>query len=246
LYLLYLDDSGSAGNADERYFVLGGVSVFERQVHWLCQELETRLAEFGFPEPEIPNIELRATNILTGKNRWRRIERARREQLLENCLGTIHRLQGVCRVFAVAVDKKAVSPEDPVAYAFEQLTNRFDRFLLREHRRGNTQRGLIILDNCSDKNTLRQLASSMKRDGHRWGDVRNIADVPLFVDSKATRTIQYADLVAHAVWRKYEKIGRPILRLNPRPIRQRGWRNSWFGALQSSRRQLRVPRVRLT
>ena len=32
-----------------------------------------------------------------------------------------------------------------------------------------------------------------------------ILEVPLFVDSKATRGIQYADLVAYALWRKYER-----------------------------------------
>ena len=32
-----------------------------------------------------------------------------------------------------------------------------------------------------------------------------MADVPLFVDSRATRIIQYADLVAYALWRKFEK-----------------------------------------
>ena len=37
------------------------------------------------------------------------------------------------------------------------------------------------------------------------GVVRNLADVPLFVDSRATRCIQYADLVAYAMWRKFEK-----------------------------------------
>ncbi len=29
--------------------------------------------------------------------------------------------------------------------------------------------------------------------------------MPFFVDSKATRLIQYADLVSYALWRKFEK-----------------------------------------
>ena len=33
----------------------------------------------------------------------------------------------------------------------------------------------------------------------------NLADVPFFVDSRATRGIQYADLVSYAIWRKYEE-----------------------------------------
>lgn len=40
--------------------------------------------------------------------------------------------------------------------------------------------------------------------GTRWGDLRNMAEVPLFVDSRASRIVQLADLVAWAVWRRYE------------------------------------------
>jgi hypothetical protein len=34
--------------------------------------------------------------------------------------------------------------------------------------------------------------------------MRNIAEVPLFVDSKASRLIQLADLIAFSMWRRYE------------------------------------------
>ncbi len=44
MHLLYLDDSGAVGNANEQYLVLGGVSVFETQSHWITQELD-KLAE---------------------------------------------------------------------------------------------------------------------------------------------------------------------------------------------------------
>ena len=37
------------------------------------------------------------------------------------------------------------------------------------------------------------------------GTMTNLVDVPLFVDSRATRCVQYADLVAYAMWRKYER-----------------------------------------
>ncbi len=42
MHLLYLDDAGSVGNAGERYLVLGGVSVFEAQSHWITQQLDMR------------------------------------------------------------------------------------------------------------------------------------------------------------------------------------------------------------
>lgn len=40
MYLLYLDDSGSSGNQNEDYFVLGGVAVPENSLRWLSYELE--------------------------------------------------------------------------------------------------------------------------------------------------------------------------------------------------------------
>ena len=49
MHLLYLDDSGAVSNAHEQNLVLGGVSVFEAQSHWITQQLDT-LAENIDPE----------------------------------------------------------------------------------------------------------------------------------------------------------------------------------------------------
>jgi len=40
MYLLYLDDAGSPGNAEEEYFVLGGICVYEAQVDWFNREID--------------------------------------------------------------------------------------------------------------------------------------------------------------------------------------------------------------
>jgi hypothetical protein len=109
------------------------------------------------------------------------------------------------RIFAAAIHKAAVSPEDPMEYAFEQICNRFDRFLHRLHLQNDTQRGLIILDKSSYETSLQSLAREFRTDGHRWGQLRNISDVPLFVDSRATRMIQYADMIAYALRIYYER-----------------------------------------
>ena len=54
----------------------------------------------------------------------------------------------------------------------------------------------------TERMRLQSLAAEFKAVGHSWGVTHNLADVPLFVDSRATRLIQYADLVAYAMWRK--------------------------------------------
>ncbi|PPD25009.1 MAG: hypothetical protein CTY30_00890 [Methylocystis sp.] len=201
MHLLYLDDSGSVGNASDRHIVLAGLSVFERQGHWLSQSLDALAAEVWPDGPS--SLEFRGADILGGKKHWRGIAKETRKQVFQRALGIIAVSNNV-RLFGAAVHKAAISPEDPMEYAFEQVCNRFDRFLGRLHHHGDTQRGLIILDESAYETSLQGLAKNFRADGHRWGKIHNIADVPLFVDSKATRLIQCADLIAFAIRRYIE------------------------------------------
>lgn len=206
MYLLYLDDAGSATNPEEKHFVLAGIAVFERQVQWLQRELDNFASSLGNLDPD--NLELHGNEIFSGRGRtwWSRFFRSERRDIIRKGLLTSQTIRGDWRLFGVVVDKRHLSPEDPVEYAFEQICSRFDLYLKRLHRQGNTQRGLIILDKSSQETRLQALASEFMKVGLRWGDVtHNIADVPLFVDSRATRLIQYADLVAYAMWRKFER-----------------------------------------
>ena len=78
MYLLYLDESGN----DPRlpWFVLAGVSVPERQAHWIEQDLNDIAARFSADEPHA--VELHGNPMHKGNGRWRRVERARREQAI--------------------------------------------------------------------------------------------------------------------------------------------------------------------
>ena len=49
------------------------------------------------------------------------------------------------------------------------------------------------------------MVPSIPIEGNHWGNTLvNFAEVPLFLDSKMSRLIQLADLVAYALFRKYE------------------------------------------
>ena len=57
MHLLYVDESGNPdGDQDRcfvyRYFVLGGVAVFEREVYWIDEQVNTIAAKY-FPDAEI-------------------------------------------------------------------------------------------------------------------------------------------------------------------------------------------------
>ena len=46
MYLLYVDESGNPEGRDDRYFVLGGVAVFETQAYWINQEVDKLATQF--------------------------------------------------------------------------------------------------------------------------------------------------------------------------------------------------------
>lgn len=204
MHILYVDDSGHVENSNERYFVLGGISVFERGIYHTIQAAEDCVANFNLGPAE--DIELHGSPMYTGRNGvWQRIkERSRREQMIKDALSSFGNSSSV-RLFAVAVDKLAVAPEDPVQLAFEELCNRFNLFLQRNfNRKGEAHRGLIVMDESKHEKPLQALARRFRVAGGRWGSFRNLAEVPFFVDSQASRLVQLADLVAYATFRKYE------------------------------------------
>jgi len=210
VFILYLDDAGSVGNSADKHVVLAGVALFERQVHFLDLKLN-EIAEKICPDDPL-GLEFHANHILNGKKHWRRFsDKPTRRRHLANGLSVIDKLQGHRALFGVVVEKAAVSPQDAIEYAFEQICSRFDQFLERRNRslkKGDArekQRGLLIFDKSTRETRLQSLTREFRRNGHTWGKLRNFVDVPFFVDSEATRAIQYADMVAYALWRKYEK-----------------------------------------
>jgi hypothetical protein len=204
MYLMYADESGSLGDPTERYFVLAGVSVFEREPHWLERDLEAIAKRFDANEPE--TVELHGSPMRAGKGRWRHFPKADREQAIVDALshGVCQRHPGQVRLFAAVLEKRNFAGQDIAQVAFEQLSSRFDQFLGRLHQKGNTQRGLILFDKSSTEKRIQTLAKEFKTAGHSFGKTRNYAEVPVFIDSEASRLIQLADLVAYAIFRKFE------------------------------------------
>jgi hypothetical protein len=85
------------------------------------------------------------------------------------------------------------------------LVRRFDLYLVRRHNQGDTQRGLMVFDESRHETRLQTLLRSYKVEGGPFGRPRNMADVPLFADSRASRLLQLADFIAWATFRRYER-----------------------------------------
>lgn len=205
MYLLYLDGSGSVRNPNESHFVLAGIAVFERQIYHLISHSDEFVPSLDLGDPH--EIELHGSVMANGrKSPWKGLRRSERLELIQRSLALISNAHRSVRAFAVVVDKRAGLVADPVEYAFEEVCNRFNLFLSRHWRTtGKKDRGLIVMDKSHYEDALQGLARRFREEGTRWGALLNLAEVPLFVDSAASRLIQMADLLAWAVWRRYEQ-----------------------------------------
>lgn len=203
MHLLYLDDAGSAGNKSEDYLVLGGISVFEAQASFLTNELDKLASGISATNPH--DVEFHASEIFSRRTEpWNKMGKDDAKGVLKAVLGVLATSYDSAKAFACAVHKASFPNRDPLQLAFEDLCSRFDRYLSRLHAAGDRQRGMIILDESSHETTLQEMARDFRRLGTQWGVIRNLAETPLFVDSRASRCVQLADHVAYAVFRRYQ------------------------------------------
>lgn len=201
MYLLYVDESGTPESADEKYFVLGGIAMHEQRPYWLSEGLN-KLEQKFFSAGE--KVEFHAQAITAHADEpWHSMSSQSRTAILDDLCTAISTSGPKVALFGVAIEKS--SNHEPVLRAFEEICNRFDLYLKRLHAQGDTQRGLIIFDESRYESTLQTLLKHYRETGTRFGKVKNFADVPFFADSKSTRMLQLADLVAYAVFRRYER-----------------------------------------
>lgn len=205
MYLLYTDESGSVDDPNADIFVLAGICIFERQTHWLDDKL-TQIASRFYPEsPE--DIELHAGPMRTGRDGWDQFYPTDRVLAVVDTLKLLNNQQLRMRVFACVIQKSLFPRAEIVPTAFEKIANGFDDYLAacyHQSKGKNPQRGIVIFDKATFEQNVQLLTKVFKSEGHANGRLRNFAEVPLFLDSKASRLIQMADMVAYWIYRHYQ------------------------------------------
>lgn len=203
MYFLYLDDSGSPKNTTEDYFVLGGIVLHEDNLRWLMRKLDL-LAERIYPSNPT-ELEFHAAECYRGVEQpWKVMSKPDRIKIIKDVLLSIEDGRNTIQVFGCAVHKESFPHEDPVEKAFEDISSRFSYFIEHHPVKDQEQKGLIIIDKSSYELGLQSLVKGFRASGNRWGrQLRNICDVPMFIDSKASRIIQFADHVAYSIFRRY-------------------------------------------
>lgn len=207
MYLLYVDESGSHGPMRGNLaYVLAGVAVHEDDAPGLQSALSGVVARHAPGGQDAEQRELHAAEIRHPRRAnsiWRDTSGEVRHRLLEDALDVIAGHQPVradrpLRAFAVTIDPAA---RDVQRHAFEALLHRFDRFLDERAQAGDRHNGLAIADETHLERQIQQWAEGWREMATALGQLDHLADVPLFANSKATRLLQAADLVAWSVWR---------------------------------------------
>lgn len=206
MYLLYVDESGGVTENDQKYYVLGGVSAFERKPYFISNDLDELQAKL-FPAVTEP-IEFHSSAIRNGNGEpWESMKRQDRTLVLDAVYDLLAHTENNVSLFAVAMHKDSFPGADPIQKTCEEMAGHFDAYLARQETRqpgAEKERGLMIFDQTNHESTLHALLTEYRTTGASWGKIKHLAEIPMFTDSKLTRMLQLADFVAYAVFRRYE------------------------------------------
>lgn len=210
MFILYLDESGTHGEAS--CFVLAGLAVFEREIHWFTQDMEDLQRKYLPAETEPAFFHARWLHVPANDSLpapWNTLFREKRRELKDEVYGIIGNRRAVLFGCVVEKDYSALRREDPYERAFEDLLNRFDLFLGRANRVANQEnreehRGLVVVAESHYQKTISLLARRLRQTGTRWRQLHNVTDIPYFAPARDTRMLQYADFCANAIFSRYD------------------------------------------
>lgn len=205
MYILYLDESGDPNNwQDQKNFVIAGVAVHEGQIENISEKLRA-IQEKYFHGISVP-IEFHATDIRNGHGAFRDFHPTKREEILEDLCKVItdNRFPSLIVFGAVLSIDAAQNPNQARSDVFEEVCCGSNSFLIQQHRLQHTNKGLLIIDRYRE-DYYKQLLSTFRQNGTKYGYLGNIVDIPYFARCRETPMLQLADMASYALYRYYEK-----------------------------------------
>ena len=208
MYLLFLDDSGKH---HATYTVIGGLAVHEQDIWGLSSAADAILAGL----PSVPDdAEIHADSIRWGKKRWRRASDEERRRVLADVADLIaHGYPGQHSkpvLFATALHVPSNEHHSAFDLVHEETFARCNGFLSRRAALGDRHRCVVIIDQTGKEeghlqNQMRKWRSQGSTTGAQIGPMASYVEVPFFVDSRRSRLVQLADVVANTVFRFYTR-----------------------------------------
>lgn len=209
MYLLYADESGDLRDPTVNVFVVGGIAVHEDAVRPFAGEVNRTINRY-IGQKAGSAVELHGNPMRTGRAGWSSIAAAKRHGLAHALLKRVcdwtHPESGSeVEPFTIVIDRD--HSQSPTETSYGELLYLFDTFLREGRKRGYPHNGVLIADRSRYERTLEawvEVARARHQRSHV--DPRRLyalAETPFFIDSRSTRLIQIADLVAHAMYRAY-------------------------------------------
>ncbi|UOY03688.1 DUF3800 domain-containing protein [Blastococcus sp. PRF04-17] len=224
MYLLALDESGTHNEAP--VLLLAGLAVHEADVRPLERALHAVVAKHLVPLRLDPHMhEVHATDLKTpsrGKpargrypakrpSEWLTVDASVRLAVLEDVYAALATFEPAdpaypLRLLGAVIDrghKRYGGVTKAEAKAYDHVLHRFDEMLRRINKAAPVeQRGMVLHDRrIEHERRIQDQAAVWQRSGAR---LDALIQVPVFTDSRASRVIQAADLVAYALWRHYQ------------------------------------------
>ena len=122
MHLLYVDESGTPSDSTLNHFVLSGISVFEKQTHWIEQEMNAIAARFNADDPY--ERELHGSPMRGGRDGWKNFSFNDRKQAIKDCLALLTQKHRDIRIFACVVPKGALDGKDVITESFYNFSSR--------------------------------------------------------------------------------------------------------------------------
>jgi hypothetical protein len=215
MHILFIDESGTPpkpGVDRPSYFVLAGAIIHESRWHKIRDALLGLKARHGI-RGEIKWRYFAATNT-DDRNPMRKLDASARDIIRRDVykIMVTHEvvsLAAVCSVKA-AYNMPSVNSQDDIYHlAYKVLSERFQYFCggLTDTRTGSTY-GIMVADHrgAQDDKRLRKHHEMLVHSGAEFtSSYRNIVESLFVQPSNLSVGIQLADMIAGAVWQKYER-----------------------------------------
>jgi hypothetical protein len=216
MQILFLDESGTPpklGQNDPRYFVIAGVIVPETTWHRLRDTL------FGMKIRRKLRGELKwrffAASNDDARNPMRQLSQESRDEIRSELYriitneSSITSLAGVCSIRAAYKMASVTDQQGIYNLTYKVVTERFQYFLQDIKREtGRAEYGLVIADHRGrddDKRLRAHHQMLVHSDATFTSKYSNLIESLLFQPSNLSVGIQLADIVAGAIWRKFER-----------------------------------------
>lgn len=218
--LTYIDESGhSSPKDDEDEYLLASISIHE-SVYKTAEDLIQKVKKKYFPEELCDNIEIHATDIISGKKDFKGIDVETRLNIITDVLNIISKID--CKINCILIRKHLVPMWDAKeinSYAFKFL---FERLCFTHNefnwsfvinKKDVPQYGILFMDSIQPTvdNKLKEDMRALMKSGTEYAKNKYMIEDVVFVDSRYRALSQIVDVVAYCMRRYYRLKYKPPL-----------------------------------